>query len=126
VTLTILDFDEQLLSDAMRECIKQKIGFETFVANALRLFLNEPQQVAQASVDPSTILKTALVAARKLPSKKEFHLEDIIVASDWDRLTVGQRKILGKNFRKAVEISVPLFAEHTGRTNTNKAIYKRL
>jgi hypothetical protein len=64
--------------------------------------------------------------ARALPAGKEFHLSELCPGAEWEALTSGERKILGKRFRGAVEASTPPIARHVGRTSNNQAIYRRI
>jgi hypothetical protein len=56
----------------------------------------------------------------------EFKLIDLCTDEDWEALSGGERKSLGKGFRKAVEgMSLPI-AKYVRRTSSNKAVYKRV
>lgn len=71
----------------------------------------------------SRVLRASVEQARHLATGKEFHLDEVCPVGDWKTLSPGERKSLGKLFRKAlVDEAIASFA---GRTSTNKAIYIR-
>ena len=93
----------------------------------MRTAVGEPVGQVSTSVQApaSALLDLVVQRAVGIPVGVEFHLDDVCDKADWEALTPGERKILGKSFRKAVESHIPQIAEHVGRTSGNKAIYRR-
>ena len=121
----LLDVEDSLLGKALSECETQNLTFDKLVADALRNALDEPAETDERSTVADTVAK-AIEAARAIPAGSTFHLDDICSPDDWSALNGGERKILGKAFRKAVETGSPAIARHVGRTSGNKAIYERV
>jgi len=124
--------DERLLGRVLAAGQAQGKGFEDFLEAALRTAVGEPVgQVSMpvqesASASASALLMLAVQQAAAISAGTEFHLDDVCEIADWEALAPGERKILGKSFRKAVEGHTPPIAKHVGRTSGNKAIYQRL
>ena len=120
--------DESLLVRVLAASLAQGKGFEDFLEAALRTAVGEP--VGQVSTpvqeSASALLMLAVQRAAAISAGTEFHLDDVCEIADWETLAPGERKILGKSFRKAVEGHTPPIAKHVGRTSGNKAIYRRL
>jgi dsRNA-specific ribonuclease len=121
--LTVIDLDDKTLAQALIKATGRKITFEAFITESIRAALDQEEGNVDAPIDVAAALAAALGAVGNLPSKKEFMLEDI--AADWPNLTGGQRKSLGKAFKKAVKDSKPQIAKWLRRTSANKAVYVR-
>ncbi|WP_062175091.1 DUF1413 domain-containing protein [Burkholderia sp. PAMC 26561] len=121
----LIDVEDSLLGKALNECETQNVSFDRFVTDALRNAIDELIEAEDKSTVADTVAK-AIEAARAILPGNTFHLDDICSPDDWSALNGGERKILGKAFRKAVETGSPAIARHIGRTSGNKAIYERV
>jgi hypothetical protein len=125
MTKLIIEIDDSLLSKALMESQEQEVSLDTFINEALTAALAEPIAQPRKTVSIDTILQNAVEQAKSLKVGTKFLLADICSFEDWESLSSGERKSLGKGFRKTVEGSEPQIAEHVGRTSGNKAIYRR-
>ena len=126
MTQILIEVDDALLSAALIESQEQQITLDTFINEAIKTILADPNSPAPKPISIDTILKNTVECAKKTPQGHEFLLVDICTDDDWNALSSGERKSLGKGFRKAVETASPQIAEHVRRTNSNKAVYRRL
>ncbi|SER53239.1 MULTISPECIES: DUF1413 domain-containing protein [Pseudomonas] len=93
---------------------------EAFIEELLRDALEQP---AAESTLVETTLHEAIQGLDKIPSGEEFFLEDVLDSQAWSAMSNGERKSLGRRFRKAVESKG--LAEWQRRNYANKAVYKR-
>jgi hypothetical protein len=127
MTKLIIEIDDALLSKALTESQEQQVSLDTFINEALATTLAEPiSPIVRKNIGIDTILQSAVEQSKSLVPETEFLLVDICSVEDWNYLSSGERKSLGKDFRKAVEGAEPQIARHVGRTTSNKAIYKRI
>lgn len=94
-----------------------------FIGAALESVLVTPIEDQAPMELLSIIVVKAVNNAKQLPSKAEFSLDDVCTTEDWRTLSVGERKSMGKSFRKSVEGSG--IAKWDRRNSANKAIYIR-
>ena len=71
-----------------------------------------------------SIINQAIQNAGEKVSGDEFHINDVCSDQVWEQLSSGERKRLGRLFRK--EIESKKIAKFLRRTTGNKAIYERL
>lgn len=123
----IVEIDDVLLSKTLIDAQEQEVSLDTFIAEALNAALASPTPATlRRSVDVDGLIGSAVDKARAVEVGTEFMLVDLCAEEDWEALTGGERKSLGKGFRKAVEsMDVPI-ARHVRRTSSNKAVYKRI
>ncbi len=126
MTQIIIEIDDSLLSASLIESQEQQISLDTFINEAIKSTLAEPNSPIQKPISIDGILKNTVECAKQKAIGEEFLLVDICTNEDWNSLSSGARKSLGKEFRKSVENTVPQIAKHVGRTSSNKAIYKRV
>jgi hypothetical protein len=74
-----------------------------------------------AQLDFSKALAAAIEKAAERPSAEDFLLEDLFSKEEW--ALVPTPKVFGREFRKRVEQQG--IAAHTGRTISNRAVYRR-
>ena len=118
--------DDSLLSSALLASANRNVALDFFIAEAIRSALEKPGLPLRNSVKIDDILQNALRIVQSKRRGERFFLKDICDAQDWERISGGERKSLGKSFRKAVESSNHPIARHVGRTSSNQAIYERV
>lgn len=69
-------------------------------------------------------LAIALARAEAKNVGEEFTLEDLFSDDEWDQ--IPSRRVFGRQFRQAIESTVPTVARHDHKTATNKAVYQRM
>ena len=123
----IVEIDDVLLSKTLIDVQEQEVSLDTFIAEALNAALASPTPATpRRSVDVDDLIASAVESVRAVKVGTEFMLVELCAEKDWDALTGGERKSLGKGFRKAVEsMDVPI-ARHVRRTSSNKAVYERI
>jgi len=120
----IIEIDDLTLSKALLESQEQEVSLDVFINETLAAMLAEQKSATNKPLSADEILQNAVKRAKDIPVGEQFTLVDLCV-EDWEILSSGDRKRLGKEFRKAVENSKPITAEHIGRTSSNKSLYKR-
>lgn len=123
---TCIEVDDLLLAKVLSECVERSVSFERFLIDALRDAVEDHGTSDEREADIPALVAMAVTNASALAVASTFHLDDICPPDAWRMLNVGERKIFGKAFRKAVEGSSPQIALHVGRTSGNKAIYERV
>ena len=123
MTQIIIDLDDASLRAALATSQKRNISLDELISEALRL--QEDEDTEEVSPKPlvGDLVQTAISAANKIEIGKIFHLDELFTPDEWESLGPGDRKSLGKIFRR--EIEEEGIAEHVGRTSANKAKYKR-
>ena len=124
----IVEIDDALLSKSLIDAQEQEIPLDKFISDALSVALTSPltPSTNHKAVNVESVINSAVEGARRKDKGTEFMLVDICAGEDWDALSGGERKSLGKGFRKAVEGITPPIAEFVRRTSSNKAVYKRI
>jgi hypothetical protein len=122
---TVIRWDSQTLVQALARADELKMSLDAFVAMCVRDATGLEEADKTVLFDVAALVGSATAAIKALPVKTEFTLEDV-ASEDWAHLTGGQRKSLGKAFRKAVETSDPQIAIWDRRTSANKAVYRRV
>jgi len=113
-----LSIEEEVLQRLLERALKYAVPLEDQINEILaRATATPPPQ----QMDFSNALATAVGRAAERPSAEEFLLENLFSPEEW-RL-IPTPKVLGREFRKEVERQG--IAVHTGRTASNKAIYRR-
>ena len=124
-----LNVDDSLLSRALLNSQEQGISLEAWVHEALKAAsLSQAPDAPHKTVNVDSLISRLLEKARAVNIKGEFTLNELCDDSDWNTLTSGERKSLGKAFRKALEDthSHPPIARFVRRNSANKAIYQRI
>jgi Domain of unknown function (DUF1413) len=68
-------------------------------------------------------LAIALDRAKAKNAGDEFTLEELFSDEEWSR--IPSRRVFGRQFRQAIESTMPPVARHDRKTATNKAVYQR-
>lgn len=123
----LVKIDDATLLRALTESQEQEVSIDVFICDALNNSLAEPSSLSlRKPVNVEALIESAVEAACMKPSGVEFMLIDLVTNEAWEALSGGERKSLGKGFRKAVEARVPAVAEFVRRTSSNKAVYKKI
>lgn len=123
----LLDIEDALLAKVLAESQEQEISLETFIHEALgNVLAGETPTPVRKSVNVEALIAHAISQVELKAPQSEFMLVDLCTEEDWEALSGGERKSLGKGFRKAVESQSPPIAAYVRRTSSNKAVYKRL
>jgi len=122
-----LEVDDALLARVLSESQEQEISLDKFISEALDAALASPNPVpAKKVVNVDSLIASAVDRVHTKQIGSEFMLVDLCTDEDWEALSGGERKSLGKGFRKAVEGMKPPVASYVRRTSANKAVYKRV
>lgn len=123
----LIDINEALLLEALRQSQDRKISLDAFVNDSLDTLFKTPQdEPTYPSISVQDVIDSAVKRAQAKNVDEEFLLADLCSQEEWESLNPGGRKSLGKGFRKAVETMTPPIAEYVRRTSANKAVYRRL
>jgi hypothetical protein len=124
-----IEIGESLLLGALLSSQGRGITLDIFIDEALNAALvpaSSNPMSAQKETTVDDMIASALDCVRSKEVGSEFMLEDLCPDDDWQTLSTGNRKSLGKKFRKAVvEMKEPI-AEYVRRTSSNKAVYKKI
>lgn len=122
-----LEIDDALLSRVLIETQEQEVSLDTFVSEALNSALASPIPIhVRKAVNVESLITDAVNRVNSKEINSEFMLIDLCTDEDWEALSGGERKSLGKGFRKAVEGMDPPLAVYVRRTSSNKAVYRRV
>lgn len=115
VTLNIQD---DLLASLISRAQEAGGSVEGAIDELLREALEQP---LPESTLVDSLLSEAIEGIEPLVAGSEFSLDDVLDADAWNSMTGGERKSLGRRFRKQVEMSG--VAKWLRRNSANKAIY---
>ena len=79
-----------------------------------------------AELKSETALAQALDRARAKEKGAEFTVRDLFSRDEWLHVATGDRKTLGKLFRREAEAGKSPIVQHVGRNEMNQAIYNRV
>ena len=114
----ILDIKEDLLKVLLNI---SDGDLETFIDEVLREHIDAPG-IEDRGID--LFLNLAIEGVSKINKMTEFSIDDVLSNEEWRRLSPGQRKSLGRSFRK--ELTRLGIASWLRRDSANKAIYLKL
>lgn len=122
--------DDDLLGDAYFEAKKAGQTLDEFVATAIAEKVKgaraQASSAASSNGKSETVLETALDRARVRKKGDQFTVRELYSREEWEKLTSGDRKSLGKQFRREAEAGKSQIARHVGRNDANQAIYSRV
>jgi hypothetical protein len=121
----VLNVEDILLSRVLPAALNRGQTLDAYVTEALKAMI-ENATVPPVNSDLGGLLAQLLERATAIKPDKQFYLDEICTPDEWNALSNGARKSLGKEFRKAVENPQSPIAHHVGRTSSNKAIYQRI
>lgn len=121
----VLNIDDLLLSGALRAALNRNQTLDAYVGEALKLMV-DGATVPHINTDLGGLIAQLLERATAIKLGEQFYLDELCTPDEWNALSNGARKSLGKEFRKAVENPQSPIAHHVGRTSSNKAIYQRI
>lgn len=119
----MIELDERVLAGILIQATELNINLNTHIENVLNSNMLKPIEPKTPLILDS-IINQAIQNAGKKISGDEFHINDVCSDQVWEQLSSGERKRLGKLFRKEVESKK--IAKFLRRTTGNKAIYERL
>lgn len=125
MTAIVLDLEDTILAKALQECLEHDYTLSEYITEAISSALEIPI-IKKPSVNINELIETALIAAENKSIGTEFMLTDVCPSDVWENLSGGDRKSLGKGFRKAAESQKPTKVVFDRRTTGNKAVYKRV
>ena len=119
----MIELDERVLTGILIQAKEFNINLNTHIENVLNSAMLKPIEPKTPLILDS-IINQAIQNAGKKVSGDEFHINDVCSDQVWEQLSSGERKRLGRMFRKEVESKK--IATFLRRTTGNKAIYERL
>lgn len=115
VTIQIQD---DLLITLLTQAKESGSSVEGFIEDTLREALDQP--VVESTL-VETFLELAIQGVMAMKTQAEFSLDEVLGDGDWNKMTGGERKSLGRRFRKEAErLGI---ARWLRRNSANKAIY---
>jgi hypothetical protein len=118
--IVTLDIKDEVLAALLERSSSTSSTVEELLNTLLASALDQPMT---ETVDHQQVIKLALTKVQRLPAGQEFTLDDVIDQDAWQIMSTGDRKSLGKAFRKQAEASG--LAAWSYRNSSNKAIYTR-
>lgn len=116
--LVNIQIKEDLLFALLTQARKNGSTVEVAIDDILREALDDPDLESKSL---GTFLDVAIRGVEAIEKMAEFSLDDVLGNEDWNRLSSGDRKSLGRSFRKEVErLGIAVWLR---RNSANKAIY---
>ena len=122
----LVNLPEPLLARMLAETQARGTTMETFIAEAIAQALTTPEFTERKVVSVKAVLAGLVDEAQKIRPGETFLVKDLCNPDDWNSLSAGERKNLGKSFRKKVEDKLKPIAKWVDRTSGNQAIYERV
>ena len=119
----MIELDERVLTGILIQATELNINLNTHIENVVNSTMLQPIEPKTPLILDS-IINQAIQNAGEKVSGDEFHINDVCSDQVWEQLSSGERKRLGRLFRK--EIESKKIAKFLRRTTGNKAIYERL
>ena len=119
----MIELDERVLAGILIQATELNINLNKYIESILNSTMLKPIE-PKTLLDLDLLVNQAIQNAEKKVSGDEFHINDVCSDQIWGQLSSGERKRLGRLFRKEVESKK--IAKFLRRTSTNKAIYERL
>lgn len=116
--LVNIQIKEDLLFALLTQARKNGSTVEVAIDDILREALDDPDLESKSL---GAFLHVAIRGVEAIEKMAEFSLDDVLGNEDWNRLSGGDRKSLGRSFRKEVErLGIAVWLR---RNSANKAIY---
>jgi hypothetical protein len=115
----LLNLSQPLLMLILPAAQAMGLSLEEFLDHAARAFL----AAANPSATVDELLQVALTEAEAIEPGNHFSLDELLAPPVWAALSTGDRKHLGKMFRKHIEEKY--IGLYIARTTTGKALYSR-
>lgn len=112
------DIQDDLLAALLAKAQEANLQANGCLEEILREALNQPVAVSTAV---EVALQAAMSGATALCTGSEFSLDEVLPDGQWAAMSAGERKSLGRRFRKEAESQ--RIAEWLRRNSANKAIY---
>ena len=118
-----IELSDHLLIKVLASATAKKIGLDAYLEEILAEAEAEAdEEDLHGFTDIDSAIAVALQRATALAAGKDFHLQDLFSEPEW--ASVASPRWVGRKFRPAVETAG--LAKHIDKTDTNKAIYRRL
>jgi hypothetical protein len=114
----LISIDEPLLHRLLADACASSISLDEQVKKVL-----SGADEAPLLMTSEKGLSIALARAKAKDTGDEFTLEDLFSDDEWDQ--IPSRRVFGRQFRQAIESTMPPVARHDRKTATNKAVYRR-
>jgi hypothetical protein len=118
-----LMIDDEVLTNAFVEAKKRGQTLDELVSEKLR---EMGDANGSADLKSETVLAQALERARAKEKGARFTVPELFSRDEWRFIAAGDRKTLGKLFRREAEAGKAPIARHVGRNEMNQAIYSRV
>jgi hypothetical protein len=118
-----LDLSDEVLSDALVEAKRRAISLDDLVAESLKRISGQNGSGVPNSKDTATLVELALERARARKKGDQFTVPDLFSRDEWQRVTPGNRKTVGKLFRREVAAGKHPIAIFLKRNQVNQAVY---
>lgn len=116
--LVNIQIKEDLLLALLTQARKNGSTVEVVIDEILRDALDDPDLESKSL---GAFLALAIDGVDAIENMAEFSLDDVLGYEEWNRLSGGDRKSLGRSFRKEVErLGIAVWLR---RNSANKAIY---
>ncbi|KTB69972.1 MULTISPECIES: DUF1413 domain-containing protein [Pseudomonas] len=116
--LVNIQIKDDLLRALLNQAHKNDSTPEGLLDEILRQELDDPDLESKSL---NAFLQEAIRGAGAIEKMTEFSFDDVLGREDWNRLSGGDRKSLGRSFRKEVErLGIAVWLR---RNSANKAIY---
>lgn len=118
--LVNIQIKEDLLLALLTQARKNGSTVEAAIDDILREALDDPDLENQSL---GAFLHEAIRGVETIEKDAEFSFDDVLGDANWNRLSGGERKSLGRSFRKEVErLGIAAWLR---RNSANKAIYMK-
>lgn len=116
--LISIQIKDDLLRALLTHAEKNGSTAEVAIDDLLREALDDPDLESKSL---GAFLHEAIRGVDAIEKMAEFSFDDVLCSEDWNRLSGGDRKSLGRSFRKEVErLGIAVWLR---RNSANKAIY---
>lgn len=116
--LVSIQIKDDLLLALLTQAKKNGSTLEVAIDDILRDAIDDPDLESKSL---GAFLHEAICGVEAIKEMAEFSLDDVLGYENWNRLGGGDRKSLGRSFRKEVErLGIAVWLR---RNSANKAIY---
>jgi len=121
-----ISISDSVLSATLVEAVRRNTPLDAYIEGILKAALSSTAFQPRPSINMEALLQRAVSVAQSKPSGTIFLVKELCNPLDWESTTAGERKVLGKRFRKIVEDPDNRIAQHDHKTSSNQAVYIRV